>query len=186
LGQLAATFSSNTQLQNVAAQSANIAGGAPSLNSGTTVQGTSLATLPAVYQVGFDPATQAAINAQIANFVAANTITPQQAVFNANQSRTAILAAINEIITNFGNYGYDLMLQYRGIAVSIQQATEAAIASSQNLVTVYVTPTNMSLRQIAFANGLSPDSQNAIETLNPYLGSVNYVPANTTLIVPAA
>lgn len=182
LGQLAATFSSNAQLQSLAAQSQNVAGGVTGLSSGTTQSGIA----PPVYQVGFDPTTQASIDAQTSAFVNANTITPQQAVFNANQSRAAIAAAIAEVNANFGNQGYDIMVQYRGLAVVMQQATEASIASTQSLVKLFVTPFPMSLRTVAQKNGLSFDRQNDIEILNPYLGSVNYIPANTMLTVPVA
>ncbi len=182
LGQLAATFSSNAQLQNLASQSQNVLGGVTGLSSGTNQTG----VLPPVYQVGFDPTTQASINSQIAAFVAANTVTPQQAVFNTNQSRNAISAAIAEINLNFGNNGYSIMVQYRGLAVALQQATEAALASTQSLVILYKVPFPMSLRTVAQKNGLSPDTQNVIEALNPYLGSVNFIPTGTMLIVPAA
>lgn len=186
LGQLAATFSSSTQLQQLASQSQNLVGGITSLSAGTVVEGNSQASLPPVYQVGFDSTTQDAIDGQLSNFVNANQITPQQAVFNANQSRLAISAAIAEIETNLGNDGYDLVVQYRGLAVSIQQATESAIAATQSLVKIFVTPTPMSLRTIAKLSGLDPDRQNDIEQLNPYLASVNYVPAGVKVTVPAA
>jgi hypothetical protein len=187
LGQLASTFSSNSNIQSLAAQSSGLTGGLPTLNSGTTTNGSGTQTqLPPVFQVGFDPTTQASINAQISAFTSANTITTQQAVFNANQSRLAISAAISEASTNLGNDGYAIMLSYRGLAVSIQEATEACIAATQSLVKIYVTPSPMSLRTIAVKNGLQPDRQNDIEMLNPYLASVNYVPKGTSITVPAA
>ncbi len=182
LGQLAATFSSNAQLQNLASQSQGLTGGVTGLNAGTTQSG----TLPPVYQAGFDPATQSAVANNLSAFVNANQVTPQTAVFNANQARSAILAAINEVNTNFGNQGYALMVAYRGLAVSIQNVTQSCIASIQTLVVLYTVPVPMSLRTVAFNNGLTPDRQNDIEALNPYLGSVNVVPANTVLTVPAA
>lgn len=190
LGQLGSTFSSNQTLNTIAAEAAPLAGGVTDLTAGTantTTGGSSqVAQLPPVYQVGFDAATQAAISAQVEAFISANQITPQQAVFGANQARAAITAAINEVNENFGNDGYDIMVQYRALAISIQQAVESSIATTQSLVKIYVVPSPMSLRQIAQANGLAPDRQNDIEALNPYLGSVNYVPAKTQITVPAA
>lgn len=185
LGQLAATFSSSAQLQNLAAQSSKVVGGTPNLTAGTT-SGNAQGNLPPVYQAGFDQATQSSVNAQIANYVNASQITPQQAVFNANQGRAAIAAAIAEVETNLGNDGYDINLAYRGIAIAIQQATESSIAATQNLVTIYITPQAMSLRTVADTLGLDPDKQNDIEALNPYLGSLNYIPKGTTLTVPVA
>ena len=190
IGQLGATFSSNTTIQGLAASAAKTTGGITSLSSGTATSvaaGTSVtSTLPPVFQVGFDATTQAAINTQLANFIAANTISPQQAVYYANQARAAISVAIAEINTNMGNSGYDIMVQYRGLAVSIQQAVEASLAASQSLVTIYTLQTPMSLRQVAFANGLTADDQNTIEALNPYLSSVNYIPAGTQVTVPVS
>jgi hypothetical protein len=190
LGQLGVTFSSNSTIQNLAAAAAPLAGGVTDLTSGTVVQTTSgqnqMAKLPPVFQVGFDATTQAVISSQISAYVSANQITPQQAVFAANQLRVAIAAAITEVNTNFGNYGYDVMLQYRQLAVSIQQAVEASLSSSVVFVKLYTVPYPMSLRAIAFANGLTPDRGNDIEALNPYLPSVNYVPAGTQVTVPVS
>lgn len=190
LGQLASTFSSNQQLQQLSAQSANVAGGVTSLNSGTvttTVSGkTQQALLPPVFQVGFDPTTQAAMNTQLSNFINANQVSTQEAMYTANQARTAILAAINEVNTNLGNYGYDTMVLYRTLSAQIQTVVESCIAAAQNQVTLYVVPNNMSLRMIASLNGLDPDDQNLIESLNPYLGSVNVIPKGSQILVPVA
>lgn len=190
IGQLGATFSSNTTIQALAASSQTIAGGITSLSSGTatsTASGSTVtAQLPPVFQVGFDPSTQTAINKNIAAFIAANQITPQQAVYSANAARAGITAAIAEVNTNMSNYGYDIVVQYRGLATSIQQAVESSIAATQSLVTIYTTQRPMSLRQIAFANGLTADDQNTIESLNPYLASVNYIPAGTQVTVPVS
>lgn len=187
LGQLAATFSSDAQLKTLAAQSAGIAGGIPGLNSGTVATGNGTqAQLPPVYQVGFDPTTQSSIDAQSNDFISANQITPQQAVFAANQARASITDAIDEVNENLGNDGYTIVLLYRGLAISIQEAAEASISATQSLVKIYTVPTPMSLRKIAVNNGLDPDRQNDIESLNPYISSVNYVPAGTKVTVPAA
>lgn len=190
LGQLAATFSSNAQLKSLAAQANAASSSIAGLNAGTVTQNvggsSTLAKLPPVFQVGFDPSTQAAIVAQSAAYVNANQITPQQAVFSANQARAGITTAINEAVTNFGNLSFDVVLQYRTLAVSIQTATESSLAATQSLVKIYTTPIAMSLRKIAYANGLSADRQNDIEALNPYLPSVNYVPKGTQVTVPAS
>ena len=181
LGTLAATYSTDAQLQSLAAQAATLTGGVTALTSGST----QAASLPPVFQVGFDPTTQSAINSQIQAFISANQITPQQAVFSANQVRAAITVAINEARTNLGNNAYDTEVQYRGMAVAVQTVTEAAISTAQSLITLYTVPYDMSLRKVAFLNGLTPDDGNTIEALNPYLASVNYVSQGTQLVVPA-
>lgn len=189
LGKLAATFSSDAALHNVATQS-NTVGSVTNLTSGTVLSTTTgssqSANLPPVYQVGFDITTETAIQAQISSFINANQITPQQAVYAANQSRASITVAITEVQTNFGNEGYQIELTYRDLANYIQAAVEAAIAAAQGLVTTYTVPYPMSLRMIAQLNKLSPDDGNAIEALNPYLQSVNLIAAGTVLTVPAA
>ena len=182
LGQLAATFSTDAQTQALIAQSTTLPNGVAGLNSGSTAS----STLPPVFQVGFSPTDQAAILAQLQAFLAANQVTTQQAVFNANQARTEIGKAIAEIRANYGNAGYDMELSYSQLAIEIQTSTEAAIAAAQSLVKVYVVPTAMSVRMIAFKNGLDRDRQNDIEALNPYLTSVNLVPGGTVVVVPAA
>lgn len=190
LGQLAATFSSNATLQALAAQAAATSNTIPSLSGGSVssnVGGTgTISQLPPVYQVGFSPTALAAATAQISNYVNSNTITPQQAVFVANQIRTLIVTAIAELSATYGNAAYDIILSYKGLAITIQQAVESAIAASQTQVMLYTTPTTMSLRMVAFKNGLLPERQNDIEALNPYLPSVNYIPAGTQLVVPAS
>jgi hypothetical protein len=193
LGSLTATFSSDHSLQQLAAQGATT-GGIIALNSGTTVQqpgvnqsGTGVQTqLPPVYQVGFDPQTQSAVNSLVSNFVNANQLTSQQAVFLCNQVRSAIAAAIAEAQTNFGNQYYDIMITYRGLAVAMQQVVEACLASEQSQVVVYTVPYPMSLRMVAFLNGLTPDDSVTIAALNPTVPSINYVPADTQPTVPAA
>lgn len=187
LGQLAATFSSDAQLQSLAAQSSGLSGGASALSSGTvSTSATTAGSLPPVFQIGFDPVTQASINNQISAYVSANQITPQQAVFLANQARSAMIAAITEATNYFGNSGYDIVLQYRAMAIAVQTATEAAISTSQSQIKLFVTPQDMSLRQVAASNGLSYNRQNDIEALNPYLPSVNLIPRGTTVTVPVS
>lgn len=190
LGQLAATFSSNKQLQSLAAQAHQASSTIPGLTTGTVTQtvggSTITAKLPPVFQVGFDPVTQVLLTSQINNFVNGNQITPAQAVFSANQIRAQITLAINEVIEALGNDSYDVVVQYRTLAVSIQQAVESCIAAAQPQVIVYLTPSPMSLRTIAYKNNLTPDRQNDIEALNPYLPSVNYIPKGTQVLVPIA
>jgi DNA circularisation protein N-terminus len=191
MGQLGATFSSDNQLHSLSQSSLSVSGGVSGLTSGTAVSSsnggkTALQELPPVFQVGFDPTTQNSIQDQIDSFVNASQVTVQQALFSANQSRGSITDAITEAETNMGNYSYDIVLQYREMAVTIQSVVEAAIASAQSKVKLYVTEEDMSLRQVAFRNGLAADRVNDIADLNPYIGSINYVPRGTTVTVPAA
>lgn len=191
MGQLGATFSSDVQLHTLSQQSANVSGGVTGLTSGTAQVsnngGQSVSQqLPPVFQVGYDPATMTAVESDVSAFVNANQVTPQQAVFQANQARAAITAAIAQAEENLDIYSYDTVLEYRNLAVTIQTSVEASLSTSQSRVKLFTVSVPMSLRQIAFANGLDPDRQNDIEALNPYLGSVNLVPAGSVIAVPAS
>lgn len=191
LGKLAASFSSDATLLGLASRAATVAGGIAGLTSGTVATSnnggkTKLQQLPPIYQSGFDPKTQASIAAQISSFVNANQITPQQAVFQANQARQGISQAIAQVESQLGTYGYDVILNYRSLAISIQTATEVAVSTAQSKIKLFTVDRDMSLRMVASRNGLSPDRQNDIEALNPYLPSVNFVPKGTVLSVPAS
>lgn len=191
MGQLASTFSSNSDFLDVLSSSGDAIGGVAGVSSGSIVTRTStgatqISKIAPVFQVGLDASTQALVESQIDAFVGANQVTPQQAVFSANQTRGGISTAIAEAENLFGNIAYDIVIEYRALAVSIQETVEACITSSQSKVKTFVLPRPMSLRMIAFENGLSPDRQNDIEQLNPYLGSVNFIPAGSSVVVPAA
>lgn len=181
IGQVSATFSPSSNTASISAQAGQLS--VTTLNSGTSTSGN---TLPPVFQAGFDPTTQASINDQRNNFINANQVTSQQAVFTSNQNRTAISDAIKEMDLIMGNLGYDMVISYRELSVSIQEMIEVSITASRTKVKVYEIPSPMSLRQVAKNNGLNPDRQNDIEALNPGLPSVNYIPTGSKLLVPAA
>lgn len=189
LGQLAATFSNSAQLKSLAAQAKVKNGNIPGLSSGSTISNNggsgSISKLPPVFQVGFDPVTQKSITAQTSSFVSANQISSQQAVFAANQIRSAILAELANVAATFGNDGFDIQLAYKQLANGIQAAVEASLASTVSQVKIYTVPYTMSLRKVAFLNNLTVDRQNDIESLNPYIASVNYITRGTKITVPA-
>ena len=191
LGQLGATFSSGNDLVGLFAIAGPALGGVPDGNYGTVAQRTSVGStqitkVAPVFQVGLDPSTQSLVDAQIDKFVSANQITPAQAVYTANQARDGIKTAIADVESTLGNAGYDVVVLYRQLAVNIQDTVEACITSAESKVRIYKVPRNMSLRMIAYKNGLSSDRQNDIESLNPYLGSINLVPAGSSITVPAS
>lgn len=78
---------------------------------------------------------------------------------------------------------FDNIMDLRTTAVDLQNAFEAGKKSSQANVTKYVTPTVMSVREVAFANGLGPDDGIQVMYLNPELDSANFIPKGTTLNV---
>lgn len=182
LGQLASTFGTDAQTQALFAAANTSTGNVSTLNSGTTGSG----QLPPVYQVGFSATDQTNINNQLAQFVSSNQVTSQQAVFAANAARSTITLAIAEIQGFTGNQGFDIVMLYRQMANQIQFVTQSCIAAAQPQVVVFKVESVMSLRMVAFLNGLSVDAQSQIISLNPYLASVNYVLPGTMLLVPAA
>lgn len=192
--QLAATFSSNSSLNRVNAQAAQVGSNILNINSGTVNNTTTsnnngtatTSTLPPVFQSGFDPTTDSLISSQLSSFINANQVTTQQAVFTANQIRSTISTAISEAETNLGIYSFDTIYAYRQMAVMVQEITESCVSSVTPEIVNYTLPVPMSLRQIAFANNLDPDRGNDIEALNPYIQSVNRVEAGTVVLVPAS
>lgn len=182
LGGLASTFSSDSQLQNLSGQ-ANASGIPITGVSAGTVNGE---PIPAVFSVGLDANGQDLLNSQTDAFVNQSQITPQQAVFQANQIRASISDAITEAENNFGNDSYDIVLNYRTLAVQIQDTTESCIASANTNIKKYTVPYPMSLRKVAFLNGLDKDRSGDISDLNPDLPSVNWVDKDTVLTVPAS
>lgn len=186
--QLAATFSSNSTVNTVNAQASQAGVTVLGLNSGTQAN-TGISTsssLPPVMQVGFDPTTSALIQANLSSFVNANQVTESQAVYSANQIRSSISTAIAEAEANLGVQAFTTIFNYRQLAVMVQDITEACVSSAKTQVITYRPLVAMSLRQIAFANGLSPDRQNDIANLNPGLPSINRVEAGTAILVPAS
>ena len=203
LAQIAATFSGDQVAQQIASDAARIVIGMPMLTAGytldntsspsTTVTGsTTVSQLPPTFQIGYSPETLAAIQTQLSNFITENKVTPQQAVFVANQVRGSVSAAIAEANTLLGTYPQameslaEIVYQYKILAIAAQAVVEASIQAQQQQVTTYTVQSPKSLRAIAFELGFSPEVQNIIENLNPYLGSVNYVPRGTILTVPVA
>lgn len=182
LGKLASTFGTDVQLKALAGQAQAAAIPITSLTAGISEN----AVLPAVFQVGMVAEAAALLDAQTAAFVGASQVTTSQAIFQANAIRLSLAAGIQEAEDNLGNEGAEIVLQYRTLAVQIQDTVEASISAAKLRVRTYTTPYNMSLRQVAFNNGLSPDRQNDLSDLNPTLFSVNFVAEGTVLTVPVS
>jgi hypothetical protein len=94
---------------------------------------------------------------------------------------------INQLMSVGGGVGalefYDDIQNMRQSLVDMQKMVEAGIQSSRSRLLTYTTPRVMSIREVAFANGLSPDKSIDIDLLNPELLSVNLIPKGTTLRV---
>ena len=78
---------------------------------------------------------------------------------------------------------FDNINDLRETANDMQDAFDAGKQTSQASVAKYVTPHDMSIREVAFAIGLSPDDGIQIMYMNPELDSANLIPKGTTLQV---
>lgn len=88
-----------------------------------------------------------------------------------------------------GNGPFDFyhdIVDLKQTAIDLQDALEKGIASSRAQIVQYVTPRLMSLREVAFINGISVDEVDTLELLNPELESYNYIPAGTSVQVTVA
>lgn len=106
---------------------------------------------------------------------------------NIQVNRDALSGIIASIeAQNNGNGAlelHDTILDLKSTAVTMQEAYEAGVASSNAHVIQYVTPWDMSVREIAYRNGLTPENGIDIALLNPSLQSLNLVPKGTSLKV---
>ena len=81
---------------------------------------------------------------------------------------------------------YDDIIELRASVNQVQDVFESGVASSNAQVIDYVTPRLMSLREVAFANGIPVERVQEIDILNPSLLSTNFVPKGTSLKVPVS
>ncbi len=79
---------------------------------------------------------------------------------------------------------YDDILELKAIAITLQEVLERGVASSKSKVIEYRVPRIMSLREVAFANGLEVDRVVELDILNPTLDSTNYIAKDTLIKVP--
>jgi len=98
---------------------------------------------------------------------------------------------VQEILDDFKTNGivldmYEGILSLKQSVIAAQEVLEQGLQSSQTRIINYTTPRLMSIREVAFENGISPNSSSDIELLNQWLESVNYIPAGTVLKVPVS
>lgn len=100
-------------------------------------------------------------------------------------SRAQVEASIEELMASGNGVGalefFDNIIDLRETANSMQAAFEAGKQSSQLKIIKYVTPRDMSVREVAFDNGLTPDDGIEIALLNTEMESLNFIPKGTML-----
>lgn len=99
--------------------------------------------------------------------------------------RDQVTAIINSLkaIRDGGNNFHDNILDLKVTMIDMQDALEKGISSSQAKIIQYVTPNDMTIREVAFANGVDVNTADQIFLLNNQLDSVNYIPKGTSLNV---
>lgn len=116
-------------------------------------------------------------------------VATKQAIDSTNALRIQINALIDAIASGAQGAGslefHAEILDLKNITILMQQALEAGIASSNARVSSYVVPRLMSIREVAFLNGLPLERSIEIELLNPALLSVNFIDKGSVLQVPA-
>lgn len=101
-----------------------------------------------------------------------------------NQRRAELAAILASMIAVDPLGQHDTILGLKNTAISMQDVLEKGIASSKARVIDFITPRDMSLREVAFANSLAANKSIEIAQLNPALDSVNLVVVGTTVRVP--
>lgn len=79
---------------------------------------------------------------------------------------------------------FDTIQDLKSTVVFVQEVLEAGLKSSSARVTDYTVPILMSLREVAFANGIQPDRVQELDALNPQLLSINYIAKGEVVRVP--
>lgn len=103
-------------------------------------------------------------------------------------NRAALATIMTELKAVQGGQGaldfYQEILNLQETTIMQQDAFESGVQVSRARIVEYRTPRVMSLREIAFLNGISFDQLKDVDQLNPGLESVNYIAAGTTVRLP--
>jgi len=123
----------------------------------------------------------------VLNSSAATALQVEQLFKNINLARQQLASTI-EMMENANNGQgaltfYQNIIDLRGTANDMQDAFDAGKKTSQAQYVQYTTPWDMSIREVAFENGLSPDEGIQIMYTNPQLDSANLIPKGTVLQV---
>lgn len=147
---------------------------------------------PTVFGVATSPTNAFSGTATVNNSQNTSTLTAalasQQAVDSVSALRVSLESSIEQIEATENGQGalifYDTILTLKQSAISMQNVLELGLQTSKNVVVSYKTPRDMSVREVCFANALSPDNSYDIEVLNPSLLSLNLIPQGTLVKVP--
>jgi len=108
----------------------------------------------------------------------------QKKITNSRETATQTIDEINN--NGLALEQYETVLGLREVSVLVQNAFESGVSSSSAQIKDYTTPRLMSLREVAFANGIALSRIKEIDLLNPTLTSINFIERGTVIKVPAA
>lgn len=115
-------------------------------------------------------------------------LSTEQAIDSVRALRTSLESQIEQIEATEQGQGalifYDQILLLKQSAQSMVDVLNTGIQTSKNTIITYMTPRDMSVREVCFANGLTPDDSYDVEVLNPQLLSMNLIPKGTIVQVP--
>lgn len=157
---------------------------------GPTSGGTNAASDPATatFPVAISPSDPfAGIPVDVLTEQTALALAVTELTKEVNTLRETVNAIIEDMKTGEGAFEfYDDILGLMQSAVAMQQVLERGVQSSSARIVNYTVPHVMSLREVAFANGLNPDRVEELDLLNQGLLSVNYIAKDTVVQVPTA
>lgn len=108
-------------------------------------------------------------------------------VITLRNSLNEQIAALEDSLEGEGSLEFaDQIRDLKASGIAIQAILETGLKSSSAKVVNYTAPRTMSVRELAFENGLHPDRAIEIELLNPQLLSLNQIAAGTIVKVPTA
>lgn len=108
----------------------------------------------------------------------------QKNIEQARQNLSVVIAQMEAINNGLGALEfYSQIIGLKETALDLQDAYEKGKASSNVKLIEFITPREMSLREVAYANGIPVDAADQIWLLNPELLSTNYIAPGTKLRV---
>lgn len=117
-----------------------------------------------------------------------SAINTKQAINDTNVLRDQATDLIKQLKSTLNGQGslefFDQINAIKSSVILMQKALETGIKSSRFNIIKYDVPRTMSLREVAFLNGVALENVSEIEILNPFVLSTNFVEKGTVLQVP--
>lgn len=110
--------------------------------------------------------------------------TTNQSLQNCWNNGAALIAQLEGTLNGQGALVFhDNIQDIKTALLALQQSIQTGLSSSVFSVYQYITPRDMSAREVCFLNNISLDNVSEIQILNPTLDSVNNIPKGTVLTV---